>query len=183
MMKSKRLLYDMIVRFGSIRGDVVDVGAFLNHLVLPEVLNSITDDFIDVLKGVSFDKILTVESSGIPLATALSLRVNKPFVFIKKNRPITMFDFIEVCSFSFTKKNDIKLFLSKDALKAGEKVVFVDDFYAKGSIYGAVNVLADKVGFEIVRYLVVINKADNQKVFSILDNLDLRMINDEKKYT
>lgn len=82
--KAKSLLINFIKEKGAIDGDIINVEQFLNHQVEPLLLSAITDAFEEILKETDFTKIITVESSGIPLATALSLRLNKPFLFLKK---------------------------------------------------------------------------------------------------
>lgn len=176
MMKSKEKIIQYLKTFGSIENDILNVEFFINHRVDPVLLNLITDDFIRMLSKNDFDLILTVESSGIPFATALSLKTNKPMIFLKKKKPITMKDYYEVETFSFTKKETTKLYLSKSLKIERSKVVFIDDFFATGNVYNAVIELSKISNFEIVRYLVIINKSDNPNINSILNKQDIEKI-------
>ena len=49
-----------------------------------KLLNSIMDYIVDNFDLTNVDKIVGVESMGIPLATALSLKTDIPFVIIRK---------------------------------------------------------------------------------------------------
>jgi len=175
--KAKNLLIDYIKKYGSIDGEIINVEHFLNHKVDPHLLNIITHAFAEFLQPYEFDKIITVESSGIVLATALSINLNKPFIFIKKTKPITMKEYEEAESYSFTKKNSTNLFISKKCIERGEKAIIVDDFYANGNTHKAIISLSEKIGFQIIKYLVVINKSDNNEIFSILNRKEIKEIN------
>lgn len=179
--KAKSLLINFIREKGAIVGDIINVEQFLNHQVEPLLLSAIADSFAEILKGTDFTKIITVESSGIPLATALSLKLNKPFLFLKKKKPITMKDYFEVESYSFTKQVYTKLYLSKHCIEEGENVVIVDDFYANGDTHKAIKSLAEVAGFNILKYLVAFNKSDNDEIFSILNKDLLRDISNERQ--
>lgn len=181
MMRSRDLLLKYIKKYGDIKGDKVNVEYFLNHRVDPSLLESITDDFLSMINNIEFDKIMTAESGGIPLATSISLRTGKPFIYLKKKKPSTMGDHFSVESFSFTKNETTKLFLSKSCIEINDRVIFVDDFFANGNTFDAVNKLKDISGFRLVAYLVVINKSFNSNIFSILNKNDMELIFDENK--
>ncbi len=177
----KNLLIEYILEKGEINGDIINVEQFLNHQVDPFLLTAITDFFDSHLTNLDFDKIITVESSGIVFATALSIRLNKPFIFIKKKKPITMKEFVSTSSYSFTKKISTELFLSKRCISNKDTVVVVDDFYANGDTHKALLNLSEQVGFKISKYLVVINKSENNDIVSILNRNDIKELTNEKK--
>jgi xanthine phosphoribosyltransferase len=178
-MKSKILLIEYIKRFGAVKGNIVRVDYFLNHRVDPFLLSAIVEDFMEFLKGTFFDQIITVESSGIPLAAALSLKTGKPFIFIKKKLPVTMNDYYFVESYSFTKQTKTELYLSKAVVKEGENVVFIDDFYANGATFDAVKKFALLGKFNITKALVAINKAENENILSIINKKELESLSNE----
>ncbi|MCA1927927.1 MAG: hypothetical protein LDL13_00960 [Calditerrivibrio sp.] len=180
-MKSRDLLLEYIKKYGSVKGYKVNVEYFLNHRVDPSLLETITDDFLLIINNMEFDKIMTAESSGIALATSISLKTGKPFVYLKKKKPSTMDDHFSVESFSFTKNETIKLFLSKSCINRNEKIIFVDDFFANGNTFNAVNRLKDVAGFQLVGYFVVINKSLHKNIFSILNKNDMETILNEIK--
>lgn len=178
-MKSKKLLVEYIKKFGEVKGNIIKVDYFLNHRVDPMLLNAIAEDFMELLNNTFFDQIITVESSSIPLAAALSLKTGKPFIFIKKKLPVTMDDYYFVESYSFTKQTKTELYLSKTVVKEGENVVFIDDFYANGATFDAVKRFALLGKFNIVKALVVINKAESDNILSIIDKKELEFLSNE----
>ena len=53
-------------------------------LVEPDLLNDVIDYIIDNYNLELIDKIVGIESMGIPLATALSIKTGIPFVVVRK---------------------------------------------------------------------------------------------------
>ncbi len=174
MKVAKNMLLDFIREKGEITGDIITVEKFLNHKVNPKLIGNICEDILEKFKNIEYNKILTVESSGIVFASYLSFLTGKEFVFIKKKRPITMKDFYMEESYSFTKKSEVVFYLSKNVISNGDKFLFVDDFYANGNTYKSVVKLIDKAGAEITGSAVVINKSENKEIYSIIDKKDLR---------
>ncbi len=169
---SEKLL-EFIENEGSISGTIITVEKFLNHKINPDLIKIICGDFLNKFNDKDFNKILTVESSGIVFASYISFLTGKDFVFIKKKRPITMKEYYFEKSFSFTKKAEINLFLSKRVVNSNDRFLFVDDFYANGNTYKSVVNLVKQAQAEIVGSAVVINKSDNKDIYSILCKEDL----------
>ena len=68
-------LKERIVKEGKILpGDIVKVDGFLNHRVDTDLLNRIADEFASRFDLSRVTKVLTVEASGIALATACAMR-------------------------------------------------------------------------------------------------------------
>ena len=80
----------------------------------------------------SYNKILTVEASGIAPAVILGYITKKPVVFAKKKKPSTMENMLVTEVFSFTKNTTYQICVSGEFLKADDKVLFIDDFLANG---------------------------------------------------
>lgn len=91
-----------------------------------------------------------------------------------------MKEYFEVESYSFTKQASTKLYLSRHCIQKGENVVIIDDFYGNGDTHKAIKSLAEVAGFNILKYLVVFNKSDNDEIFSILNKDLLRDIRNER---
>jgi len=156
-----------------INGDIINVTSFLNHLVDYESLSLIVDYFSSKLQNIYFDKLITVESSGIIFTSAMAYKLKKPFIIVKKKLPVTIKEFYNVKSYSFTKQETTSLYVSKEVLKCGEKLVFVDDFYAHGNTLKALKEICREVQAEIVTSLVVVNKSDNRDIISLISKEDL----------
>ena len=94
-----------------------------------------------VLPGniIKVDVVLTAEASGIALAAICAYRYNKPLVFAKKAKS----DNIEgglYCS----------EIVSKEWLHAGDRVLIIDDFLARGEAMRGLCEIVEEAGCELV---------------------------------
>ena len=158
----------LIKNSGSIKDNIINVEKFLNHRVNNEIMHKISDIFIKRFPLETFDTVLTVESSGIPLASFISAKLSKDLVFIKKKKPLTMDEYFSEESFSYTKNEKTTLFLSKNVATAEERFLFVDDFFARGDTLRGVRSLLVKAGATMAGFGVIIDKSNSKSVFSIL---------------
>ena len=83
------------------------------------------------------DAVMTVATKGVPLANAVANVLNVPFVIVRRDLKITEGSTVSVNYVSGSSGDRIeKMFLSKRSLKAGSRVLIVDDFLKGG---GTVN--------------------------------------------
>jgi len=172
-MTAAETLLARIQKEGSIDGDVIKVDSFLNHMVDPDLFEIMAADLAERFKGRGANKILTAETSGIMLAMAVAMKMGIPFIYAKKKRPITMTEYYAAASYSFTKQESTTLDVSKEVMGAEDKVLFIDDFLAKGSTYKAIEELMEQSGADLVGSAVIINKSDRRDIESILTLDDL----------
>lgn len=158
---------------GRVRGSIIKVDRFLNHQVDPKLMKLIGEDMAAHFAGIGVDKIITVETSGVIIAQAAALALGKPFVFAKKKKPITMGEFYQADSFSFTKQESTRLFVSKEMLRTGDRLLFIDDFLAKGNTLISMREIARQAQASIAGQAVVIDKGDEKDVYSILTLADI----------
>jgi xanthine phosphoribosyltransferase len=168
------ILLERIRQDGAINGEIVKVDQFLNHMVDPVLVHILGDDIAARFADLSVTKILTAETSGIMLAQAVALKLQVPFVYAKKKLPITMLEYFAAASFSFTKQESTTLYVSKEVLHPSDRVLFVDDFYAKGSTMKAIDDIISQSGAESVGAAVIINKSTRRDIESILTLEDLQ---------
>lgn len=168
MRKAQQMLLDMIKSNGEVNGEVVKVDRVMNHMVDTKTMKAIGEDIAEKFANVKIDKILTVEASGIPPAQSAAFRMGVDYIYAKKKMPITMKGYFSAESFSFTKNENTTLYVSKEVLGEGDKVLFVDDFYAKGNTYKAIKNIIEEAGAELVGCAVIIDKMDNEDIHSIL---------------
>ena len=146
------LLKQKILTEGKVEdGGVLRVDSFLNHRLDIEFLNEV---------GLYFrDKILTIESSGIAIATITAQYLHVPVVFAKKNVHINLPDevYIEDVD-SFTQKKNNKLVVAKKYLNEDDKILIVDDFLAKGNALRALLSMVKKAGGSVEGIGIVIEK-------------------------
>lgn len=149
---------------GKIRGtnQVLKVDSFLNHQIDTAFLAEIGQAFRERFAGCPVDRILTIEASGIGIATAAAPAFDyAPVVFAKKNKTKNIAGDVYISQAeSFTQnRRPYNIFVSKEFLKAGDKVLLMDDFLANGSALEALIDIARQAGAEIVGAAIVIEKA------------------------
>ena len=149
---------------GKIRGtnEILKVDRFLNHQMDVAFLGEIGKAFRDRFADCQVDRILTIEASGIAIAYGASQAFgNLPLVFAKKNKTKNIAGDVYISQVeSFTQsKRPYNIFVSKDFLHAGEKVLIIDDFLANGSALHALIEIVHQAGAEVVGAGIVIEKA------------------------
>ena len=149
---------------GKIRGtnEILKVDSFLNHQIDVAFLAQIGQAFRDRFDGCQVDRILTIEASGIGIAClAAQAFGNVPVVFAKKNRTKNIAGDVFISQVeSFTQsKRPYNIFVSKEFLKPGEKVLLIDDFLANGSALSALIDIVRQAGAQVVGAGIVIEKA------------------------
>ena len=77
-------LEEKILKVGEIRpGNILRIDSFLNHQIDIEVMRQIAQEFQRRFADVEVTKILTIEASGIAIATMLGHYFDVPVVFAK----------------------------------------------------------------------------------------------------
>lgn len=140
-------------------GEVLRVDSFLNHQIDIAIIRWIGEEFKRRFEGVEVDKILTIEASGIALASMTASFFNVPVLFAKKTRSVNVTGG-RFCSEvdSFTHKCKYRIFVAEKYLSKGEKVLIIDDFLATGSALEGLVDLANQAGAEVVGIGIAIEK-------------------------
>lgn len=130
------LLKEKILNEGRIEGnDILKVDSFLNHQLDIEFLNEIGKEFKELFKDKKITKILTVEASGIAIASIAAQYFNVPVVFAKKMESKNLDkETYESDVYSYTKGKTYKIKISKRYLNENDKVLVLDDFLANGKV-------------------------------------------------
>jgi xanthine phosphoribosyltransferase len=155
------LLKERIIRDGlAIGAEIVKVDSFLNHRLDVAFLYKLGVEFHCRFAAVQPDKILTMEASGIPVAVLTALHFNNvPVVFAKKEAPSTMTEgFYTAEVTSFTKGTISQARVSQKFLKAGEKILIIDDFLAHGEAALGLISLIEQAGAYVLGVGAVIEK-------------------------
>ncbi len=138
---------------------ILKVDSFLNHQIDPLLINEIADEFRRRFDGINFNKILTVESSGIAPAVFTGFKMGIPVVFAKKTKPSTMNEeYFSASVHSFTKQKDYEISVAARFIKKGDKVLIIDDFLANGSASRALIAIAEQGGAKVEGIGIVIEK-------------------------
>ena len=156
-----QLLEDRILKDGKVIGsNILKVDSFLNHQLDIALFNEIGKEFKRLFNGCEVTKILTIEASGIAIASITAQYFNNvPVIFAKKYIGINMDnENYEAEVFSFTKNKLYKIRVSKNYINSDDKVLIIDDFLANGrAILGLANAVR-QAGAEVVGAGIVIEK-------------------------
>ena len=125
-----RIRHDGIVK----AGNVLKVDAFLNHQCDVELFDHMGAEWARLFEGVEINKILTIEASGIGMACIAAQHFGGvPVVFAKKAQSINLDgDQYTTTVYSFTKRKEFPVIVSKKYLDADDHVLLIDDFLANG---------------------------------------------------
>ncbi|MDR2623743.1 MAG: adenine phosphoribosyltransferase [Methanobrevibacter sp.] len=124
-------------------------------ILLEEIVETIKNK-VD-LSGV--DKIIGIESMGIPLVTALSLETKIPFNIIKKKRMNLPNEVSVVQVTGYSKGNLYISYLNK-----GDKVILLDDIVdTGGTLIATINALKS-IGVEILKVITPVERCDGKKL-------------------
>ena len=166
-------LLERIKQEGSVNGQIIKVDRFLNHMVDPLLIDRLGTELAGRFADQKIDKIITAESSGIMIAQSIAGHLGVPFIYAKKKRPLTMPEFFAASSYSFTKEESTTLYVSREVLQEGERLLFADDFFAVGSTFKAIEQIIEQAGATLVGAAVIINKSDRRDIEAILTLEDL----------
>ena len=140
-------------------GGILKVGSFLNQQIDTDFLSEMGEEIARLFEGEGVNKILTIESSGIAIASAAGIAMRVPVVFAKKHKTSNVDgDTYSAKIHSFTHNEDYDAVVSRDYLTSKDKVLLVDDFLANGNALKGLKVLAEKAGAEVAGAAVSIEK-------------------------
>lgn len=147
-----RELKDRIVKEGRVLpGNIIKVDGFLNHRVDTGLLDRIAAEFGRHFPMEGVDVILTAEASGIALAAMVAQHYGKPMIFAKKAKSDNIEGGLYQSEiFSYTYKKKVTLLVSKEWLRAGDRVLVVDDFMANGEAVRGLCDIVEKAGAALV---------------------------------
>ena len=155
-----RLLQERIRRDGKVLpGNIVKVDGFLNHRVDTALLREIAHEFKRLFPTEVLTAVLTVEASGIPLATICAEEIGVPLVFAKKAKSDNIEGGLYQSEiFSYTYKKKVTLLVSRQWLGRDDRVLIVDDFLANGEALRGLVEIVGQAGAELVGIGVAVEK-------------------------
>ena len=155
-----KLLEERIRKDGRILpGGILKVDGFLNHQIDPQLLYEMALELKRLYAGQGVNKILTIEASGIAIASMAGFVFGCPLVFAKKSKTRNISDSVYAVEVeSFTHGNTNTVVVSKEYLHAGDRVLIVDDFLATGAALVGLRALCEQAGAEVVGAGIAIEK-------------------------
>lgn len=154
-------LEERILRDGVVKpGGILKVDNFLNHQIDPQLCYEMAEEIQRLFRDEEITKILTIEASGISIATMTGYVMGVPVVFAKKAMSANISDNVYSSEvFSFTKKVSKNVVVSREYLNPGEKILIIDDFLAMGAALEGLCDIISQAGAEAVGAAIVIEKA------------------------
>lgn len=153
-------LKQAIVHLGEVQsGKVMQLDAILNHQVDPELIMEMGEEFARRFREFGVNKIVTIESSGIPIGFATAYKLGVPMIFARRKKTLTT-DHDSYCERvpSFTKGIVTDLMISKKLLSSTDRVLIIDDIIANGdAVKGVVRIL-EQAGCTLVGLGVAVEK-------------------------
>ncbi len=140
-------------------GNVLKVSNFLNHRIDIAFSNRMGEEIARLFEKEKITKVFTIEASGIALAFAAGLHLNCPMVFAKKNTTSNLqADLYSTMVHSFTHNKDYCVVVSKEVLKAEDRILIIDDFLANGEALNGLIDLCHQAGATVAGCCVAIEK-------------------------
>ena len=136
----ERILKDGVVK----EGNILKVDSFLNHQMDVKLFDEMAIEYQKRFEGKEINKILTIEASGIGIASVVALRFGVPVVFAKKTQSVNLDGEMYTAEVeSFTHKNINNVIVSKKFIGSEDKVLIIDDFLANGcALMGLIQIVS-----------------------------------------
>jgi xanthine phosphoribosyltransferase len=153
-------LKKMITELGEIKeGNVLKVDSFLNHQLDVSFLYEMGEELYSLFKNKEITKILTIEVSGIAIASMAALHFKVPVVFAKKTESLNLdSDIYKSKVISYTKNKEYNIMISKRYLNENDRLLIIDDFLAEGNAMRSLLALAQESGASVEGIGIAIEK-------------------------
>lgn len=139
-----KALEQKIINEGTVLpGQILKVGSFLNHQLDVDFIMEMGVEIARLFENDKVTKILTVETSGIPIAFAAAANMHVPVVFAKKHKTGNLSgEVYSTVVHSYTHGVDYTIVVESKYLSANDRVLIVDDFLANGkAIEGLIDII------------------------------------------
>jgi xanthine phosphoribosyltransferase len=153
-------LEERIQKDGKVReGNILKVDSFLNHQLDIGLLDDIGAELYRLYKDAGVNKIVTIEASGIAIASLAARYFGVPVVFAKKAKSRNLDgDLYTSVVHSFTYGKDYNVTLSKKFLSENDKVLLIDDFLADGKAMDGLLDICAQAGAKVAGCGICIEK-------------------------
>ncbi|CAJ1315733.1 xanthine phosphoribosyltransferase [Paenibacillus sp. PK4536] len=164
-------LKQRILAEGSVMSnDVLKLDAILNHQVDPQLIMRMGKEFADLYRTEGVTKVVTVESSGIPVAFTTAFELGVPLVFARRKKtlladPDSLIERVP----SFTKGIVTDIMLSRQFVTEQDRILFIDDIIANGDAARGMIRIIERSGATLLGVGIVIEKCFQSGAQAIRD--------------
>ena len=155
-----KLLEQRILKDGIVKpGNILKVDSFLNHQIDIKLMNEIGKEMKEIFKDKKITKILTIEASGIAIASIVAQYFDVPVLFAKKAKSQNLDgDLYTSVVRSFTYGKDYTITVSKKFITNEDHVLIVDDFLAVGSAMKGLIDVCEQAGATVEGIGIMVEK-------------------------
>lgn len=140
-------------------GNILKVGSFLNHQIDVAFIMEMGREIARLFENAGVTKILTIETSGIPIAVGAAAAMNVPVLFAKKHKTSNLSgENYSTVVHSYTHNTDYTVVVSRDFLSSDDCVLIVDDFLANGKALEGLIDLVNQAGAKLAGTSCAIEK-------------------------
>lgn len=128
----------------------------------PNVSNFILDELEKIYEGQNISKIAGIESRGFLFGYALAMRLNLPFVLIRKKGKLPYKKIEQSYQLEY---GEAIIEMHEDAIEKEDKVLIHDDLLATGGSAEAAALLIERKGGEVFgfNFIIALSFLDGQK--------------------
>jgi adenine phosphoribosyltransferase len=139
--------------------------AVLNILGDTELIQAAAKSLAEKLRPCQVDVIVTAEAKSIPLAYALAVEMNCPWVILRKNYKPYMGEALQAETLSITTGKPQTLYLDeKDGLVLkGKRIALVDDVISTGSTLQSMHNIVSQAGGSVIAQAAVFTEGDRSQ--------------------
>jgi len=123
----------------------------------PDAFNFSIDRIIEISKKIKFDKVSAIESRGFVFASAVTYKLKKPLIMMRKKNKLPA----ERHSVDFELEyGKATIEVHKDSISKDEKVLIIDDLIATGGTAEAAAKLVEISRGKVAGFIFIINLFD-----------------------
>lgn len=144
--------------------------AILNILGDTELVQAAAKELAVLLRDRQGEYLVTAEAKSIPLAYALSIEMNLPYVVLRKSYKPYMGNALQSETLSITTGTPQTLYLDeKDRVHlAGHRVILLDDVISTGSTLQGMRLILQKASATIVAEAAILTEGDRAQWHNIV---------------
>jgi adenine phosphoribosyltransferase len=139
--------------------------AILNILGDTELVQACARELGRQLRDTKFDVLVTAEAKSIPLAHALSVELNKPYVVLRKTYKPYMGKALRAETLSITTGLPQVLLLDEKDLELvrGKNVLILDDVISTGSTLQGMRMVLEQAGAVVAKEAAILTEGERSK--------------------